>query len=272
MPERSGSARWNKVAKTYLDSFEGPYHANRLEMVRALVEGIEFGEQRCFDFGCGDGVFMEWLAKRRAVVSGADINKTMITTASARLSGLGERLLLLREGGVSVMKEIETGSFDFVFALNVLAYLEADEEGVFYGQARRVLRQGGQLVVTHSNELFDMFTFNRYTVQFFARHFSFGSNQTDVSQLLAHPDKPSRSGFAVRENPLNYGVKLAEQGFKEERQEFAILHELPPLLTPEIDFDAINTRNYPTTTNWPARDRWKLMFACSVFGSRATRL
>jgi 2-polyprenyl-3-methyl-5-hydroxy-6-metoxy-1,4-benzoquinol methylase len=272
MQERSGHIRWNQVANSYLDSLDGPYHANRLDMVRALVQGIEFSDTRCFDFGCGDGIFMEWLAVREAAVGGVDANKTMIGAATARLSELGERLLLLREGGVAAMETIDAASFDCVFALNVLAYLEPDEEAAFYKEARRVLRPGGQLIVTHSNELFDMFTFNKYTVAFFARHFSFGQRKTDISSLLAHPDKPSRSGFAVRENPLNYRGKLAEHGFGEEQQEFAILHELPPLLTPEIDFDAINTRRYPATIGWPERDRWKLMFLCSIFGSRAVRL
>jgi SAM-dependent methyltransferase len=272
MRERSGHFRWNRVVSSYLDSLEGPYHANRLQMVRTLVSGLDLADSRCFDFGCGDGIFMEWLASRKAVVAGVDPNKTMIAAATTRLSGLGERLLLLREGGVAVMATIAPASLDCVFALNVLAYLEVDEEVAFYNEARRVLRPGGQLIVTHSNELFDMFTFNQYTVRFFARHFSFGETLTDISPLIVYPDQPSRSEFSVRENPLNYRVKLAEHGFREEQQEFAILHELPPLLTPEIDFDAINTRRYLPTTGWHEHDRWKLMFVCSIFGSRAGRL
>src|ERR1700674_2665192 len=62
MQERSGHIRWNQVANSYLDSLDGPYHANRLDMVRALVQGIEFSDTRCFELGCGDGIFMEWLA------------------------------------------------------------------------------------------------------------------------------------------------------------------------------------------------------------------
>ena len=196
----------------------------------------------------------------------------MIGAARERLAGLGPDVLVLEQGGVGVMKKIADGSVDSVFALNVLAYLEPDEEEAFYRETHRVLRPGGQLIVTHSNELFDMFTFNRYTVDFFARNFAFGNETKTIASLLTHPDKPDRQGFSIRENPLNYSVKLLGYGFREEQQEFAILHELPFLLTPEINFDDINKRTYPKTIGWPERDRWKLMFVCSIFGSRATRL
>lgn len=270
--ERAGNVRWTPVANAYLDSLEGPYHANRLDMVRTLAANVPLRDSKSFDFGCGDGVFMTWLAGKGAKVLGADINETMIEAARKRLARLGSDLLMLEQGGVGAMATIADGSVDSVFALNVLAYLEPDEEEAFYRESRRVLRPGGQMVVTHSNELFDMFTFNRYTVDFFARNFAFSAETKSIASLLTNPDKPDRQGFAVRENPLNYRVKLSECGFREEQQEFAILHELPPLLTPQINFDDINKRSYPKTTGWPERDRWKLMFACSIFGSRATRL
>lgn len=271
MQQPSGKIRWCQVADTYLGSLQGPYHANRLAMVEALVAGVDFSGTRCLDFGCGDGVFMERLAKLGAQVAGVDINATMIAAARSRLSAVGKAVVALEEGGVTWMSALGAETYDLVFALNVLAYLEPHEEAAFYTEAQRILRPGGQLVVTHSNELFDMFTLNRYTVEFFARHFSFGERPTDVASLLLHPEKPSRAGFSVRENPLNYGVKLMQHGFKEAQQEFAILHELPPLLTPEIDFDAINTRRYPATAGWPESERWKLMFVCSIFGSRAIK-
>jgi hypothetical protein len=84
---------------------------------------------------------------------------------------------------------------------------------------------------------------------------------------MRQPDKPQRRSFAIRENPLAYPHKLRALGFEETRQAFAMLHEAPPLMMPEIDPDAINTRQYPDTLNWPAGDRWKLMFQCSIYGS-----
>jgi SAM-dependent methyltransferase len=269
MAERSGSVRWRGVAKRYLETIQGPYHANRLAMVQALCATVPLSGARCLDFGCGDGVFMAWLADRDATVAGADINPTMVAAARDQLAALGDRLLFVRQCGAEGLAELPDAGLDAVFALNVLAYLEPDEEAAFYRHARRMLRPGGQLIVTHSNELFDLFTFNRYTVNFVRKYFSFDAGPTEIAPLLTHPDKPDRAGFHVRENPLSYRYKLRQRGFDERQQEFAILHEQPPLLTPEIDFDAINTRRYPETLGWPDEERWKLMFVCSIFGSRS---
>lgn len=269
MAERSGSVRWRGTATRYLDTLEGPYHANRLAMVQALCADVPLAGACCLDFGCGDGVFMAWLADQGVKVAGTDINATMVAAARARLSTLDDRLLFIEQCGADGLREFPDAGFDVVFALNVLAYLEPDEEAAFYRHARRLLRPRGQLIVTHSNELFDLLTFNRYTVGFVREHFSFGTEPTDITPLLTHPDRPNRPGFHVRENPLSYRYKLHALGFEERQQEFAILHEKPPLLTPEIDFDAINTRRYPDTLGWPEQERWKLMFVCSIFGSRA---
>lgn len=117
----------------------------------------------------------------------------------------------------------------------------------------------------HSNELFDLFTLNAYTVEFHRRHFG-----ADPSPLLTAPGKPERIRFNIRENPLVYRLKLASLGFGEVRQEFAHPHAMPPLLSLG-DPDAINRKHYPDTLNQPEGERWKLLFTCSMFGSRAVR-
>jgi SAM-dependent methyltransferase len=192
----------------------------------------------------------------------------MINAAQIRLKSKWPAVKLVR-GGVGVMECMQEKSFDFLFVLNVLAYLNAAEEEEFYRQARRIVRPGGVLIVTHSNELFDVFTFNRYTVNFFSKHFSRLGTECNIDALLTNPGIPNRFVFNVRENPLAYHYKLNKYGFAETRQEFAILHSLPPLLTPDIEFDEINSRTYLETTNWPEEERWKLMFMCSIFGSRS---
>jgi 2-polyprenyl-3-methyl-5-hydroxy-6-metoxy-1,4-benzoquinol methylase len=261
---------WQDRSADYICGLEGPYHANRLAMVKALFSGTTLRGLACIDFGCGDGAFTEHLLSEGARVEGIDTDLTMIQAAEARLRARWPDVRLLR-GGVEKLVELSADSVDQLVALNVLAYFTAEEERVFYEQAARVVKKGGTLTVTHSNELFDMFTLNRYTVDFFRRNFSFGARPCEIASLLTSPDKPERRVFNVRENPLAYRYKLAEFGFREIRQEFSILHPVPPLLTPEIDFDDINSRTYPSTIGWPESERWKLMFACSIFGSHSIR-
>jgi hypothetical protein len=127
------------------------------------------------------------------------------------------------------------------------------------------VRPGGTLVITHSNELFDLFTLNRYTRAFFERHFS-----VDPGSLLAFPDRPSRTTFNVRENPLSYGEKLKPFGFEIDRMEYINRHPAPPLLTADDPDDMKRAR--PNTLNVPTDERWKLNFQCSMFGVRARRV
>lgn len=270
MKKISGQEYWDSRSKSYIEGLDGPYHANRLKMVEALIEGRTFAGSDCLDFGCGDGVFAERLLDDGARITGIDVDKVMVDAARVRLeSKWPESRLLL--GGVDSMKDLPGNSFNYLFALNVLAYLNPDEEISFYREAQRLLRKGGTLIVTHSNELFDMFTFNRYTVNFFNTHFSTPGTRCDVGKLLNQPNRPERFVFGIRENPLRYRFKLKEYGFAEAKQEFAILHTLPPLLTPTVNFDDINSRTYPETTGWPESERWKLMFMCSIFGSISIR-
>ena len=266
MNKISGQEYWDSRSQSYINGFEGPYHANRLKMVEVLIDGQSFTGSDCLDFGCGDGLFAERLLTDGARITGIDVDKVMVDAARVRLESKWKDTPLLL-GGVDNMKDLPGNSFDYLFALNVLAYLNPDEEVSFYREAQRLLRKGGALIVTHSNELFDMFTFNRYTVNFFEKHFSTLGVRCEVGKLLHHPDLPERFVFGVRENPLRYRFKLREYGFVEEGQEFAILHTLPPLLTPTVNFDDINSRTYPETTGWPESERWKLMFICSIFGS-----
>jgi 2-polyprenyl-3-methyl-5-hydroxy-6-metoxy-1,4-benzoquinol methylase len=252
----SAARRWEDVASSYAAEIDAAYHAHRLNVIRALFPPL--AGKTVLDFGCGDGVLMaEALARGASSVIGLDINETMIALAQARApAGRCHR------GGVERLSEF--GGADCLIAANVLAYMTDDEETRFYRAAAQVVPVGGHLVVTHSNALFDLFTLNAYTVDFFRRCF-----EADPTALLAHPDKPSRSSFNIRENPLSYGAKIARYGFREERQEFINYHAMPPLLSGENPDDMKRAR--PDTLSWPEADRWRLMFQCSMFGSRAVR-
>jgi SAM-dependent methyltransferase len=249
--------RWKSVASDYASNIDSAYQQHRLSVIRALLPSPV--GQTVIDLGCGEGVLMEEaLARGATKVIGFDIDDTMIQLARERVPSAEAHL-----GGVERLADF--GSADCLIAANVLAYMTDEEEAAFYEAAAQVIRPGGHLVITHSNALFDLFTLNMYTVDFFRRHFD-----ADPSTLLVHPDRPSRSSFNVRENPLSYSCKLARYGLRQERQEFINYHALPPLLSGENPDDM--SRPKRDTLNWSEADRWKLMFNCSMFGVRAIRI
>jgi len=262
------TAAWNEKAQGYADRLVNDYHAHRLTVINALIPDDLYQEGKAvFDFGCGDAIHFEQFLSKGCRISGVDVADEMITLARQNLTRIDADPDLAKLGGAAGLAELPADSFDAVLSFNVLAYLTDEEETVFYEQAHRLLRPGGCLIVTHSNELFDMFSLNQYTVEFFRRHLVMDDElRSALPSLLTNASATeSITTFNVRENPLTYRFKLARFGFVEQQQEFINLHAGPPPLLAD-------DKPYADTLNWPEEDRWKLMFTCSTYGSLSVRL
>ncbi len=249
--------RWRERGDAYAEGIDGPYHRHRLSVIDALLPDLAGAD--VVDVGCGEGVLIREARSRGAArITGLDIDAALLE----RAEGAGADLLL---GGVERLAQIERA--DCVIAANVAAYFTDDEYALFHKEVARLLPPGGTLVITHSNELFDLFTLNAFTVAFFRERFG-----VDPTPLLARPHEPRRSGFNVRENPLAYVHRLAAHGLRQDRIEFIHHHATPPLLVPGTDWDDIDSRDYADTLSVAEEDRWTLMFQCSMFGVRAVRV
>lgn len=268
--EVSAQEYWSQRSEDYNSHIDGAYHTHRMAMVKSLLKGCDIGSRTCVDLGCGDGVLLEYLASQGGHVIGCDASEVMVEAARKRLS----RASLEGEvsiGGVEALRSLVAHSIDYLLAINVMSYFSGEEAELFYSEAARVLKEKGSLIITHSNELFDMYTLNLFTAVFYEEHFCGPGTKEKISSLLTHPDKPERIWFNIRENPLSYRYKLADYGFDEVQQEFANIHHLPPLLMDPEGFVDIDKREYPDTLGWDERERWKLMFMCSMFGIRAIK-
>jgi len=261
--EHDSKDYWARETQEYVDALQNQYHTHRLSVIQTLIPSELYASgNTVFDFGCGDAIHFPDFIKAGAKVSGVDIAPEMIELARERLSGQGMEPSLATVGSVQAMKAIPSGSLDAILSFNVLAYLTDAEEGIFYAEAKRAIRKGGYLAVTHSNELFDLFSLNEYTVAFFERNFLATQDQAkQVAAMLPNVDnRPKAVSYNVRENPLAYPQKLARLGFTEIRQSFSNYHPAPPMI--------LGTKlSYPDTLNVPVSDRWKLMFQCSTYGS-----
>lgn len=260
---------WNRRTTGYIDEMGNRYHAHRREVLQAMFpeEALQPGVT-IYDFGCGDGSFLPYFLDAGAHVAGCDISPGMIEVARKRLvEKYSVDDTLLTVGGVDVLGEVKSDSLDGMMALNVLAYLNPEDEELFYEQAYRTIRSGGWLLVTHSNRLFDLFSLNKYTNSFFTENLLSTPEYADkMNSLLLKHDEPKDAKalpLPVRENPLNYRFKLARYGFDEVRQEFVNQHEAPPPILKE--------QAYPDTLNLLPEDRWKLLFTCSTFVSLSRR-
>lgn len=265
--EHDSKDYWARETGEYVEALENQYHTHRLGVIQNLIpKGLYAGEKAIFDFGCGDAVHFPDFIKAGAKISGIDIAPEMIELAENRLSAQGMDPKVAKLGTVQDMAALPDASLDAILSFNVLAYLSDEEDRLFYQHAARTLRKGGYLVVTHSNELFDLFSLNEYTVEFFKRNFLTSPEHAHgLAELLPNSDNRAKPvTYNVRENPLTYPSKLARHGFAEVRQSFINLHPAPPTLLGK-------KTSYPDTLNVPEADRWKLMFQCSTYGSCSQR-
>lgn len=254
---------WEKEANNYVNALQSPYHQHRLEVAFDIIPVELYSSgTKIFDFGCGDAIMFPPFIEKEVQIIGCDIAPEMVEIANKKLKKYKPENDLVLLGGVELLKNYEDETFDAILSFNVLAYLSDCEEADFYKQANRLLKKGGFLIVSHSNELFDMFTFNRYTVEFFRKNF-----ECDIKTLILNPKLPqSQPLYNVRENPLSYKYKLLKYGFKEIKQRFSNKHIKPPIL---LDLD---NKDYPSTLDVRAEEEWKLMFTCSTYHSLSIKI
>jgi SAM-dependent methyltransferase len=110
-----------------------PTYLAKLEAVRAWLNSLP-ASTRVLDAGCGEGVIVHEYAGRLAI-EGVDANY-----ASDRV----------RNGSVTALP-YEAASFDRALCLDVLEHLTFAEQPVALGELARVLRPGGQLLVSVPN-------------------------------------------------------------------------------------------------------------------------
>jgi len=254
----SGIQYFDTLADNYIQKIDSPYHRHRLNSINALISDIKLKDKKAIDFGSGEGVYTQYLAECGARVIAMDPSEKMTEAARKRLAGFPAEI---RCGDVSELELIDSASIDLMICLNTLAYMTEEEEDAFYRSTFRILKNKGQLLVSHSNELFDMFTLNKFTAHFFSEHFG-----VDISSLIVNNTIPDKGIYSVRENPLSYKHKLSAYGFEELEQSYCMFHRIPPLLMADAD-PYSDKREFPDTLTWGKKEEWKLMFQCSTFAS-----
>ncbi len=100
------------------------------------------------EIGCGTGELAEMLVGMGSIVEGFDLSPSMIEAARERIDehGLGGKLSV-RQMGVDGMDTLPNAAYDAVVSTLVLSELNPDELGYALRHARRVMKQGGTLVI-----------------------------------------------------------------------------------------------------------------------------
>ena len=135
---------YDELAETYLDE-RSPGETER----RALASFIETlpPDARVLDAGCGAGVpVLRALTGRGRRAIGMDFSSTQLAMAASNAPDAR----LLR--GDMVKLPLKDGSIDAVVAFHSLIHLPANEHAAALQEIARVLRPGGQLLVSEGPE------------------------------------------------------------------------------------------------------------------------
>lgn len=244
---------YSKTANKYItpeDPFWYRYHQNRFNTFNSLMPS---GVKRILDFGCGSAENVINLILAGHQVLGIDPVPEMIELAKARMGDHGLSSQFVSVGDLACLTTYTDGQFDIVSALNVLPYLSEEEEKEFYAQAKRLIPDDGWIIVSHTNEIVDLITFNRYTVEFYRDRIipyltSNDEEQRELIDILAshlsYPDIPSHDAKVSerdllkkrRVNAIEYPEMLLEKfNLAVDEMAFTHFYPLPPQFMEESE-------------------------------------
>lgn len=236
---------------SYYSNKLGFYPANfyRLQLTKQIANDFLKPNSTLLDAGCGTGEIMQFLLDSKHIVKGCDISLGMIDIAKKKLRSKGYNPQI-EQTSLENLSCYSNNEFDAIFCMGVFPYIPEELEDGCYAELYRVLRTGGLLITAHENELFDLFTFNKFTLRFFERNFmplikDISSNIKEeelvekIASLITHPEEPKATNalkaprdiiFTKPENPLTYKNKIEKYGFHMQDTLFYHFHCLPPLI------------------------------------------
>ena len=145
-----------RIADAYYQTTAGRGHQASIEYYENATQGLELKlkpwlpedkEARCLDLACGCGEFL-YLAEKTGFknTTGVDLCQDELEEARNYVAGT-----LVQADVLTYLNGVESASFDFVSALNLLEHLSKDKLLAVMIECRRVLKPGGTLVAMVPN-------------------------------------------------------------------------------------------------------------------------
>ena len=113
-----------------------------------MAEQVGAGD-RVLDIGCGTGSLALRCAGRAARVTGIDISPQMLDMAREKVeaAGLQDQVELREMSAIDLDETFPDGRFDAIVSSLMFSELSEDEQGFVLRECRRLLRDGGRLVI-----------------------------------------------------------------------------------------------------------------------------
>lgn len=275
------SSYYGVVAPNYGDCYRDDfgtrpgddYPANKLrwEWVRQRLHDLKV--ETVLEAGCGEGTPMLLLQKEGFAVHGFDSEPEMVHEVQKK-----------DIPGTAVWKasilDAQGLRYDAVCAMGPLPHLcDADQHTALRNLAHWT-EPGGHVFVEMRNELFALFTQNRYTAALYEKLLPPETPvgiRMGIEKLLevTAPPKPVTGTydaiFSRFNNPLTVPKLFSDAGLRVDDIHYYHAHAWPPrLVTPQNEAEF---RRLSLALEWPAQPEpdWRQMFLCSAFIVEARR-
>ncbi len=275
-------------SERYYREYYGPdaeYPPVHRELVLSLL--AEATPRTLLDAGCGPASFLRHLAGTGIEPYGFDLTPEMVQEACRVLGEQGVAHDRVWAGSVleptAFCAPDGTSVFDAAVCIGVLPHIEAGKEDTVIANLRGAVANGGLVVIEARNQLFSLFSLNRYTYEFFLKELirpdelygQPGSERLDealrtIRGMLRMDQPPLRRGtggapgydevLSRCHNPLLLTRQVERAGFRDVRVLFYHHHRLPPFLSetvPELFAAASHAGEDP--------EDWRGHFMASAF-------
>jgi SAM-dependent methyltransferase len=256
--ERSVRACYSSWGRTYFDDYYGadaPYPPVHVDLVREELSSA--GSRTVLDAGCGPASMLRMLPADLERF-GFDLTPEMVEEARRVLGEQGVPADHVWEGSVldpAAFTRPGTPEFDAVICIGVLPHVPAGSDQLVLDNLRDAVRPGGRVVLEGRNQLFALFSLNRYSTQLFFEELvpvdrlrqvaeeespALEAALAELRDMFRNDLPPTRTGtgddpgydevVSRTHNPLVLRDQMAASGFTDVGVRFYHWHALPPLV------------------------------------------
>jgi len=248
---------------TWAESYHADYYASatayppvHLDLIRTLMQQAK--SRTLIDAGCGPASMLRGLTDLGLDLFGFDLTPEMIVTARQVMAPLGLPANHLWEGSVTNLADfkrpgVTPDEFDAAICVGVFPHVPESAETLAIANLHRAVRPGGLVAIEARNQLFGLFSLNRYSYDLFVKDLirepalrSAGVDAKVIDQILEAMKEcfrmdlpPIRTGkkgepgydqvLSRTHNPFTLRQKFEAAGFDDVRILFYHYHCLPPM-------------------------------------------
>ncbi len=141
--------KWLETSPTDYDRGIALLTLGRIRQIHERIAGLIQPGDEVLEVGCGTGALTLRCARQEAQVTAIDISPRMLAVARRRASaaGLADRVKWSLMDAASAVDHFPSNSFDKIVVSLVLSELAEDELDYFLSGCRRLLTEGGKLII-----------------------------------------------------------------------------------------------------------------------------